>query len=252
MCDGWLQYRSIPVFVYCRRTESWWPLQQDSRRRNTYSNRVLPQTDPFGNLSGATPTNGQCTNTVTTTSITGTYNTGYGQVTCFSNAVSISSANLGPGTYVFFNGLSLSGTVNVGQPSAANTTTALGATLDIENGTFSQNNAKLSIYAPQDTSNSYNSIAMMQPVSNTTGTCQDPKTITPCLQVQFGSSNGNLSGYIYAPGSEVYMQDNGGGTQVSGVIAYQLYNKTSTLQITNSFNTVNPSVSALSQVQLVE
>jgi Flp pilus assembly protein TadG len=213
---------------------------------------VLPQTDPFGNFPGATPQNGQCTNPQSISSITGTYNTGYGQVTCFSNAVTLTNATLGPGTYVFFNGVNLSGTVTVGQPSPANTTTNLGATLDIQGGTFNQNNATLSIYAPQDLSNPYNSIALMQPSSNTTGTCQNPHTITPCIQAQFGSSNGNLSGYIYAPKSELYLQDSGGGTQVGGVVAYQLYNKTSTLQISNSFNKANPSVSALSQVQLVE
>ena len=34
----------------------------------------------------------------------------------------------------------------------------------------------------------------------------------PCLQLQFGSGYGNINGIVYAPTSQVYQQDNGGGT----------------------------------------
>ena len=57
----------------------------------------------------------------------------------------------------------------------------------------------------------------MQPASNTT---------TP-LQVQFGSNNEVLDGMIYAPGTQVYLQDNGGGVTATGVICkhdvYQVF-----------------------------
>ncbi|MGA8671071.1 MAG: hypothetical protein WB679_14405 [Terracidiphilus sp.] len=92
----------------------------------------------------------------------------------------------------------------------------------------------------------------MQPSSNTTaGTCKDGLG-EPCLQLQFGSGSGTLNGLVYAPTSQVYQQDNGGGTVVSGVIAYQIYLKASTMDLTNSYNSANPTTTPLSKVALVE
>ena len=201
---------------------------------------VAPVGDPFHDLTGPTPTNGECTSTSAATSITGVVGgPGAGNSICYTHAVTVSSATLGAGTYVFENGVTLSGTVTVNS-----------GTLDIEQGTFSQGNATLNITAP--TSGTYNGIALMQPSSNTTaGTCKDGLG-EPCLQVQFGSGSGSMSGLIYAPTSQVYQQDHGGSTDSSGVIAYQIYLKASDMGITESYNAANPGTTPLTKVALVE
>ncbi len=170
---------------------------------------AAPRSDPWGNLVGPTPTNGGCTTTdSTTTTITGTVSgPGLGNAICYTNAVTINGATMGAGTYMFENGVTISGTVTVN-----------GGTLDVYSGTFNQGNAILNMTAP--TSGSFDGIALMQPPSNTNE-----------LQVQFGSGNQTLDGYIYAPGAEVYLQDNGGGIVATGVVANYIYDTSSTVRI---------------------
>lgn len=212
--------------------------------------------DPFDNLMGPGPGGtgsgftSACGSTSTATSITGTPTApGYGNSICYSNAVTITSATLGAGTYVFEAGLTLSGNVVVGGSGST-----AGATLDIEQGAFSQGNANLSITAP--TSGTYNSIAVMIPETNTQVSCggavnsMKPTTAT-CLQIQFGSGNQNLNGIIYAPWATVFLQDQGGGVQAAGVIAYDLRSNSS-LTITNSYNDANPSTTPLKSIAMVE
>lgn len=234
--------------------------QQGSGKCNGFQSNVLHTNslalpDPLDNFLGS-PTNPPCATTSAATSITGTVaGPGFGNSVCYTNTagVSISNATFGPGTYVFENGVNLNGTVTFGTPSAPNTSTANGATLDVEGGNFTQGNATLNIYGPQNKSTPYNGIALMVPSTNTSPTCMPSiKATGPCLQVQFGSGSGNLSGLIYAPGATVYMQDNGGGTVVTGIISYKIYDKSSNLEITNSYNAVNPSLTPLSTVSLVE
>ena len=170
---------------------------------------TAPRRDPWGNLAGATPTNGLCTTTDSSDStLTGTVSgPGTNNAICFTNAVTLNNVTLGPGTYMFENGVTISGTVTVNS-----------GTLDIYGGTFNQANAQLNMTAP--TSGIYNGIAILQPSNNTNE-----------LQVQFGSSNQTVDGYIYAPGAEVYLQDNGGGTTYTGVVAGTLFDKASTIRI---------------------
>jgi hypothetical protein len=215
---------------------------------------VAPVGDPFDNFTGPT-TAAQCTtNNVgmdASGNLTGTITgPGAGNTACYTfstvgkngkstpAAVNLSTATLGPGTYVFMSGVNLGGTVTV-----------TSGTLDIEQGTFSQGNAQLSITAPASKSNPYNGIALMQPSTNTTASSCD--TSAPCLQIQFGSGNENLDGLIYAPTSEVYMQDEGGGVQAAGVVAYQIY-VNSALTLTDSYNDANPTTTPLVKVALVE
>jgi Flp pilus assembly protein TadG len=210
---------------------------------------VQPTGDPLNNFTGPTKL-ADCTVTNTTvtsgkgtkrdpfqTDISGAIaSPGAGNTLCYQNQVNIAGGStLGPGTYVFFNGVTLNGTVSL-----------TNGTLDIAQGTFTQNNAQLSITAP--TSGTYSGIAIMQPSTNTTASSCD--TAQTCLQVQFGSGNENLTGLIYAPASEIYMQDEGGGVQVAGIIAYQLY-VNSDLILTENYNQANSS-SPLNQVTLVE
>lgn len=169
---------------------------------------AAPRTSPWGNLTGPTPTNGGCTITSSATSITGTI-TGPGATSaiCYTNAVTITNATLGPGTYMFENGVTLSGTVTVNS-----------GTIDVYNGSLTQGNAVLNITAP--TSGTYNAVGLMQPASNTTQ-----------LQVQFGSSGQTFDTYIYAPGAQVYLQDNGGGSTSAGIVAGTFYVKASKVTI---------------------
>jgi hypothetical protein len=190
-------------------------------------------------------------------------------VTCFTGTnVSLSNVNLGgtattqaPDTnaniYVFMNGVTMTGTVNVV------------GTLAITGGTFDSSNATLNVNAPGaglsgsgDTGakagDLYNSIGLEQSPSDTNGNCQDSSAKNalvshsePCFQVQFGSGSGTLNGVIYAPTSMVYLQDQGGSIGAAGVISYSMY-VNSQLNITNSYFAQNPNSSPLSSVQLVE
>ena len=196
---------------------------------------TAPRKSPWGNLSGPTPSNGGCSTTDSTTTSITTSNTptapGLGGAICYTNAVSIGNGvTLGAGTYMFENGV----TINTGA-----TVTVNSGTLDIYGGTLNQlSNSLLNIYAP--TSGTYNGIAIMQPSNNTNE-----------LQVQFGSNNQTLDGYIYAPGAEVYMQDNGGGVTATGIVANTMYDKSSTITIP-SYDKKHPTTTPNRVVSLVE
>lgn len=186
-------------------------------------------------------------------------------VICFSSSVTISNFNTAlatnapPGTiYVFENGVNFTGT---------NTFTY--ATLDNYSGTFNDQSGYLDITAPAGKTYASNAIAIMQPTYNLNGQCQDSSLnakITPpetCLQVQFGSTSvsaattscsgqtSDLCGYIYAPSSMVYLQDQGGGITAAGIIAADFYNN-GQLTIYSNYNQDNPSTTPLATVALVE
>jgi Flp pilus assembly protein TadG len=186
--------------------------------------------DPFGNLTGPTPTNGECTTTDSTTTTLSVAPTapGLNNSICYTKAVTLSGVTLGAGTYVFESGVTISGTVTV-----------TSGTIDIENGTFNQpSNTIVNITAP--TSGTYNGIAIMQPATNTN-----------LLQVQFGSNNQTLDGYIYAPGAEVDLQDNGGGVTATGFVADTVKIKASSITIP-SYNAAHPTTTPLRAISLVE
>lgn len=213
---------------------------------------VSPRTNPWGNLVGANPSTGSgCTyvNTTTTT-LSGTFTTagtgmaGAGDTICFTKAVTLSNATFGAcsancstpggetittsaGTLVFGNGVTISGNVAV-----------YGGAIDIQSGSFNQANANLSIIAA--TAGTYNGIGIMQPLSNTSE-----------LQVQFGSGNEALDGYIYAPGAEVYLQDHGGGIAVEGIVADTLFDKASTITV-NSYDLLHSGTTLNRVLTMVE
>jgi Flp pilus assembly protein TadG len=217
---------------------------------------AAPRSNPWGSFNGDAPTNCDTTTTTISGSIPGP---GLGNVACYANPITLSNATVGTGTMstdssgnptmivstdagtlLFENGVTLSGTSYV-----------YGGTLDIYQGTFSQpSGAILNITAPL--TGPYAGIALMMPTTNTTSTCNDPATTVPCLQAQFGNSNQVLSGYIYAPGAEVYMQDNGGGGTASGVVAGTMFEKSSTLKIANNYDKVHPGVTPNRVITLVE
>ncbi len=192
--------------------------------------------DPWGNLQGPDPAT-DCTaaNTVTVSPVTAAnLKSPVNGVVCFSATNATLSAGLtlpGGVIYVAENGVKIGGTMTIG-------TTSNGATLDVYAGTFNQANSVLSINAP--TSGTYNGIALMQPSSNTND-----------LQVQFGSGNQVLSGYIYAPGAEVYLQDHGGGITATGIVAASMFDKASTINIP-SYDAANPTTTPNRVITLVE
>ncbi len=193
---------------------------------------AAPRKSPWGNLAGPTEANGGCTTIdKTTTSITGDQSAsapGLGNAICYQKAVTLSNATFGAGTYMFEKGVTISGTVNIN-----------GGTLDIYGGSFNQpSNTLLNISAP--TSGAYNGIAIMQPSNNTNQ-----------LQVQFGSNNQTLDGYIYSPGAEVYLQDHGGGVVATGIVANSMFDKASTIRIP-SYDKAHPKTSRNRVVTLVE
>jgi Flp pilus assembly protein TadG len=213
---------------------------------------VAVQTPPISNIS-----NPACSVTDSSTkTISATYTPSggatAGTVVCFSNAVTLNNgASLlgasGDGVvYEFGAGVTVStgATVSVGSATYNSSTGTFsntsGAVIDLAGGTLNQNsNSVLNAYAP--TSGTYNGVAIMQPTSNTT---------TP-LQVQFGSNNEVLDGIIYAPGTQVYLQDNGGGVTASGVIASTMFIKSSSLTIPN-YSDANPTTTPFRKLTMLE
>jgi hypothetical protein len=209
------------------------------------------RTPPWGNLTGpATP--GACNIPSALTSVTianeSTVSGSAAQpVICFTKAVILTDGVQLPGAsgagvvYVFEKGVEIAtgATVKLGDgtwdPAKQTFTSTSGAVMELQTGTLTQDsNSLLSIYAP--TGGTYNGIAILQPSTNTTE-----------LQIQFGSNNEILDGYIYAPGAEVFMQDHGGGVTATGIVASYVYEKSSTLDISNSYDTTN-SLTTLNRV----
>jgi Flp pilus assembly protein TadG len=198
-------------------------------------------TDLTGPLpNGGTDANGNsvspaCTgsNTLTANTVTSAnLPTALNGVVCFNPSSGTTTLSGGlnlPGSdtgvvYVFEKGVSIGtgSAVTMGSASYSSISgfsNTKGAVMDIYGGTLDQaSNNLLNIYAP--TTGTYNSLAIMQPYTNTS-----------TLQVQFGSNNQTLDGIIYAPGGLVYLQDNGGGVTASGVIANKMFIKSSTFTI---------------------
>ena len=214
-----------------------------------------PVSDPL-NITGPNTTNGGCTtgtggNTSAATSVTGTVTAGPSGIICYSKAVSMNNVTLGgttanspPVVLVFENGVTLGGTINSGTG---------GSTLDVLGGAFNVNTGSaMAIVAPTTAPTSITSayyipagVALMQPASNNTE-----------MQIQFGASSGTLTGLIYAPTAELYLQDsggdkNGGVSLTTDLIVDKLFDKTATLTI-NSYSLANPTITPLKTVTLVE
>lgn len=210
--------------------------------------------NPFGSVNGPNVPS-DCTMTSALTSITtsneSTVSGSSGSpVVCFPNAVTLGNGVALPGassgvTYVFENGVTIptGATVSFGSGNYdASTSTfsdTIGATMEIYGGTLTQqSNSILNIYAP--TSGTYNGIAILQPASNTNQ-----------LQVQFGSNDQVMDGYIYAPSANLYLQDNGGGVTAAGMVAYSMTNQTSAITIP-SYDTANANTTPNRVISLVE
>ena len=147
------------------------------------------------------------------------------------------------GTYVFTGDVNLSGNI-----TSATTGAMTGTTIDINSGTLGINTGTtLALTAPTSSTCSacaFNGIALMQPLANTNQ-----------ITLQKGDASGAVTGIIYAPGAELYLQDSGGDKSgglalTTDLIVNKLFDKTATLSLqsyTQSYNT-----SPLTRVALVE
>ena len=239
-----------------------------------------PISDPYGGISGPTPSNGGCdgsyswtlngvqgntsgttytptaaeiaSNNITltgTTSISGSSSSAPAAI-CYTLPVTLSDVFLGPGIYVFENGVTLQ-----------NSVTGIGVTLDIYSGsltiphggvsfgdttaTTKEEAATNGLVAP--TAGPTNGIAIMEPPTNSSE-----------IQIQKGNATGNITGAIYAPNPNalLYLQDSGGdnsgGISIWGnIIVGQLFDKTATMTIHN-YASVFPTTDPNTVVTLVE
>ncbi|WP_348262792.1 Tad domain-containing protein [Telmatobacter sp. DSM 110680] len=186
-------------------------------------------------------------------------------VVCFTNAGGVTiddgvalAGVQGDGVlYVFEHGVTLNGAVSFGSYNGTPPTNGpfdpsktISAVLDVAGGSLSQGNAALTIYAP--TSGTYNSIALMQPSTNTTGGVHCPASpVDPCLLIQRGSSGSVFDGIVYAPAAYVELQDNAGAVYATGLIADGLFVKASDLYI-NNYSPANPTTTPFTVITLVE
>jgi hypothetical protein len=201
---------------------------------------VAQFSDPLASITPPDPSSMSCT-TPTGGNLTGTISPG-----CYIAPVgkkgalgtlTLTNATLNSGTYVFEGNVSLNGTVQ--------TIAGGGTTLDIVNGALTEGtNTVLNLVAPNDQSNPYNGIVIMQPLLNTN-----------LMLFDFGSSSGLIKGIIYAPGARLELHDSGGdknkGLQlITNLIVNTLYDQTATLSITGYSQSVPGS--PLTKIALVE
>ncbi len=221
------------------------------------------RSSPWGNLSGPSYPGGckitSALTSITTVNVASVAGSATNNVVCFTNAVTLGNGVVLPGAsagvvYLFEQNVTIatgatvtlgSGTVSPATGCTTNCTFSneSGATMELAgSATLNQNsNSLLNIYAPATLASTYDGIAILQPATNTTE-----------LQIQFGSSNEVLDGYIYAPGAEVFMQDSGGGVTASGIVAKSMFEKTSQLYIYTNYDTAHANTTINRKLVLVE
>lgn len=209
-----------------------------------------PRSNPL-NPPDPNPSTGsgcQSVDTTTTTLSGNITGPGDGNTVCYTQAVTLNGATMGPGIYVFGNGVTIGGIVAVN-----------GGTIDIANGTFNQpSNTTLQLTAPTDTlyngtsrgrASSFDGISIMVPSTNSSFPCNSSNPVQ--LQLVFGSSSSSLDGIIYAPCAQVNLQDNGGNVTATGIVADSMYDNASLINVPN-YSNVHPTTSPFSVVTLVE
>ena len=210
--------------------------------------------NPFGNIPGPNVPS-QCSISSSLTDLTPSLvstvsGSAAAPVICFTAPVTLENGVMLPGAssgvvYVFEQGVTIppSATVTFGSgtydASTGTFSNTAGATMEIYGGMFTQDSSSLlNLYAP--TSGDYNAVAVLVPTTNTNE-----------LEIQFGSSNEVLDGYVYAPGAEVALHDNGGGITALGVVANSMTNNTSGVTVP-SYDTANAATTPNRVVSLVE
>jgi hypothetical protein len=193
------------------------------------------------------PTTG-CSTVTNIATITGTIaGPGYGNYQCYANGtcttskkgvttctpVTVSSATLGAGNYVFETGVTITGATTIG----TNTATG-GATVIVSNGAYDSGTATTFYdYAP--ISGTYNGVAIYQPLSD-----------TQQLELQFGSGSSIFDGAVLAPGAAVDLHDQGGAVNATVLVVGQAYIN-GKVNLTN-YSSYNPTTTPFLHITLVE
>jgi hypothetical protein len=187
-------------------------------------------------------------------------------VACFSDANVQVITNIGTDTnsaWVFQNGVNVAGSSLI----------TINGTLEVAGGDFQEANTNLFIHGPTGLASDQPYTGMALLVPSTGVTC--PSSINSmgtvpagdgCLDLQFGSGGSpptqtsnkcaagsttpGIVGTVYAPKDVLYMQDNGGCLSVTNLIADEIWNKSSDLEIYN-YNLAY-TTSPLDVVRLVE
>jgi hypothetical protein len=174
--------------------------------------------------------NGTCTST-----------TKKGVTTISCNPVTLSSATLGAGIYVFETGVKITGATTIGSNAASGGATVIvtgNSPGSMDGGTYDSGTATTFYdYAP--TSGTYNGIAIYQPAGD-----------TQQLGLQFGSGSSVFDGAVVAPGAAVDLHDQGGAVNATVLVVGQAY-VNGTINLTN-YSTYNPTTTPLKQITLVE
>ena len=197
-------------------------------------------TDPTQNCPGGTVNN--------VATLSGTVaGPGYGKYVCYANGacttkkgvttctpVTVSSATLGAGTYVFETGVTITGATTIGTNSANG-----GATVVVTGSGAYNSGTATTFYDYAPTSGTYNGIAIYQPLSD-----------TQQMELQFGSGSSIFDGAIFAPGAAVDLHDQGGAVNATDLIVGQMYIN-GTINLTN-YSTYNPNTTPFRHITLVE
>jgi len=188
--------------------------------------------NPTGTVAVVTPTSNTLTGTIT--------GPGFGNVACYGGsggaAITMNGATLGPGTYVFTTGVTISGTDTVGTSS-----TNGGATIAVSGGALTVNTTSVfNIHAP--TSGTYNGLAVYQSSTDTSN-----------MLLSFGSSGATFDGMVYAPGAQVELHDQGGTgttTNFAFVVGTLYDNSNIDINFTN-YTSAHPTTSPFRLITLV-
>ena len=179
--------------------------------------------------------NGTCTTTSTTRKgvTTTTYN---------CNPVTVSSATLGAGIYVFETGVTITGATTIGGPGGTGGATVIvtgnSSSTDTNGGVYDTGTATTFYdYAPQ--SGTYNGIAVYQP----SGDNQQ-------LELQFGSGSSIFDGAILAQSAAVDLHDQGGAVNATVLVVGQAYIN-GKVNLTN-YSSYNPNTTPFKHITLVE
>jgi hypothetical protein len=217
--------------------------------------RASPLLNPFPGVNG--PPLSDCvsgnTNSASSYTNTSTFKTLNG-VACFtaSNVTFNGTTQLPPGVALLKDGATFNGTVSSGP--GGTTVDNYAGTFTVSSGTTLQINAPLAAQSGDSgTANAWMipyEFAYLQPAANTN-----------TVYLQTGNEYGYLTGFIYAPGAQLFLNDSGGdksGGTSTGAIKYTtdiivgtMYNKTASLTV-SSLTSSNGSLSSLTRVSLVE
>jgi hypothetical protein len=193
-----------------------------------------------------------------TTPLTGTVaGPGYGKYACYANGtcttktqkgvttttctpVTLNSATLGAGIYVFETGVTIKGATTIGAntPTGGATVVVTGNTASGDGGVYDTGTATTFYdYAPQ--SGPYHGIAIYQPQFD-----------TQQLELQFGSGSSIFDGAVLAPSAAVDLHDQGGAVNATVLVVGQAYIN-GKINLTN-YSTYNPVTTPFKHITLVE